>query len=82
MFDRKMLIFIMGVILGMTVFKYALPDVKQAFAIDFGIYFVGLGGLMVLMHWLGFLEGIQKGFKKGIKKSETVFMFLPHGGIE
>ena len=82
MFDRKMLLFIMAVILGMASLKSVLPDLIQVYSINFLIFFVSAGGLMVLMHWLGFLEGVDEGFRKGIIKYETVFMFLPHGGME
>ena len=82
MFDRKSLIFIIFVILAMASLKFVLPNLEQVYAINFLIYFVSIGAMMVLMHWLGFLEGIDEGFKKGIMKSETVFMFLPHGGME
>ena len=82
MFDRKMLIFIIFVISAMASLKFVLPDLQSKYSINFLIFFVCLGGLMVLMHWLGFLEGVDEGFRKGIMEYETVFMFLPHGGGE
>ena len=82
MFDRRMLIFIMVVLLAMMGFNLALPRLNEVFGIEFLIYFVGLGGMMVLMHWLGFLEGNDEGFRKGLMENESPFIFLPHGGIE
>jgi len=76
------LIFIIFVISAMASSKFVLPDLQKAYGINFLIFFVGLGGMMILMHWLGFLEGVDEGFRKGIIKHETVFMFLPHGGME
>ena len=82
MFDRRMLIFIMGVLLAMMGLNLALPRLTEVFGIEFLIYFVGLGGMMVLMHWLGFLEGKDEGFRKGLMEDKSPFIFLPHGGVD
>ena len=82
MFDRRMLIFIMVALFGMEVLNLALPDLGRVFGMQFLIYFVALGAMMVLMHWLGFLEGNDEGFRKGLMENESPFIFLPHGGVE
>ena len=82
MFDGRMLIFMMFVLLGMMGLNLGLPDLNRVFGIEFMIFFVALGAMMVLMHWLGLLEGKDEGFRMGLMENESPFIFLPHGGIE
>lgn len=82
MFDVRMLLVVMGVILVLTAFRFVFPDLKEVFGIEFMVYFVSLLGMMVLMHYLGFIEGKETGFKKGIIENEQAFFFLPHTGAE
>lgn len=82
MFDTKMTIVIMIALLAMTALKYALPQLEEVFGIQFLIYFVAFAGMIVLMHWVGFIEGKDEGFRKGLMENESPFFYLPHGGIE
>lgn len=80
MFDRKMLIFMMVLLLGLASIDFILPDLANVFGLQFLIYFLALATMMVLMRYLGLIEGLEEGFKKGLHEAEKPFVFLPHGG--
>ena len=86
MFDVKVLWYIIisiAVLSAISQYMKAIdPELAEYFSFDFMIFFGAMMGIMVLMHWFGFIEGKDQGFRKGLMENESPFIFLPHGGIE
>lgn len=65
MFDEKLLIVIMGVLLvGMTI-KFTVPQIQAVFGLDLILFFVGALALMTMFHMYGFIEGYKEGLRDG-----------------
>lgn len=82
MFDEKLLLVIIGFLIGMSILDSAFSHLTDVWGLQFIMFFIGMLGMMVLMHFLGFDEGKRIGYEKAMKETEGCFLFLPHGGVE
>lgn len=60
MFDKKLLIMILATIVALSAVKYLVMNENMVFGINFLIFFVAGCGMMVLMHWVGYMEGLSQ----------------------
>jgi len=65
-----------------TIVKKYNPALAKSWNLEFFIFPIGMMAFMILMHFLGFYEGMQEGLKRGLDEAEKVFLFLPHGGLD
>lgn len=71
-FDEKVLIVVLGVLVVGVIAKFSIPYHLQAqVSFDFILFFVGGFALMIYFHLVGFIEGYNKGYNEGVKYGKT-----------
>ena len=61
MFDGKVLIGVMAVLILCMGVRFAFPKLAAVFSTDLIIFFSGMLWLMTIMHMTGYIEGYNKG---------------------
>lgn len=80
MFDEKVLIVIIGLLIALGMLKQLKPEVSQT--TDFFIFGIGSFSAMVLMHYFGYLEGLRKGFNEAKKNNQKPFFPILGLGVD